>query len=166
MDTDKSNLPTVEEFGSFSSEEQLKQIEQNIEDYEQLLFGDGYLGCSFPVGSIDLDEYLENRDDYGVSGLIASNLTNISTVRQKEIDDGAKLTAEEISALQRAIAEEDFFEWTLHCGFEVTLKNGTSFALFQGKDIGQSGATFEFEQIFKTEKSATNSISDRPFYST
>ena len=163
MDTDKSNLPTVEEFGSFSSEEQLKWIEQNIEDYEQLLFGDGYLGCSYPVESIDLNEYLQYRDDYGVSGLIASNLTNISTVRQKEIDDGAKLTAEEISALQRAIAEENCEDWTSHCGFEVTLKDGTSFALFQGQGGGQGGPTFEFEQIFKTEKSAINSISDRPF---
>ena len=26
MDTDKSNLPTVEEFGSFSSEEQLNRL--------------------------------------------------------------------------------------------------------------------------------------------
>ena len=94
MDTDKSNLPTVEEFGSFSSEEQLKWIEQNIEDYEQLLFGDGYLGCSYPVESIDLNEYLENRDEYGVSGFIAFNLTNISTVRQSEIDKGTKLNAE------------------------------------------------------------------------
>ena len=105
MDTDKSNLPTVEEFGSFSSEEQLKWMEQNIEDYEQRLFSDGYLGCSFPVGSIDLDEYLEYRDDYGVSGLIASNPTSISTVPQSEIDEVAKLTTEEISALQSKIAE-------------------------------------------------------------
>jgi hypothetical protein len=166
MSTGKSNLPKVEKFGSFSSEEQLKWIEQNIEDYEQLLFGDGYLGCSYPVESIDLNEYLENRDDYAVSGLIAYNLTNISTVRQSEIDKGAKLTAEEISALQRAIAEESEDGWTLHCGFEVTLKDGTSFALFQGHGGGQGGPTFEFEQIFKTEKSAINSISDRPFYST
>ena len=64
------------------------------------------MGCSYPVESIDLNEYLENRDDYGVSGLIAFNLTNISTVRQSEIDKGTKLNAEEISALQRAMAEE------------------------------------------------------------
>jgi hypothetical protein len=118
------------------------------------------------VEGIDLDEYLQYRDDYGVSGLIASNITNISTVRQSEIDKGAKLNAEEISALQRAIAEKSEDEWTLHCGFEVTLKDGTSFALFQGHCGGQGGPTFEFEQIFKTEKSAINSISDRPFYGT
>ena len=166
MDADKSNLPTVEEFGSFSSEKQLKWIEQNIEDYEQLLFGDGYLGCSYPVESIDLNEYLENRDEYGVSGFIAFNLTNISTVRQSEIDKGTKLNAEEISALQRAMAEESEDGWTLHCGFEVTLKDGTNFALFQSQGGGQGSLTFEFEQVFKTEKSAINSISDKPFYST
>ena len=42
--------------------------------------------------TLDWDEYHNNREDYGVSGLIASQAKEISHDRIEEIDEGALLT--------------------------------------------------------------------------
>ena len=90
---EKHNI-RVKEFLSLSNEAQFAWIEKNIPDYEIKLYGDGYLGAYYPR-PIDWDEYLNNREDYGVSGLIASQAKEISHDRIEEIDEGALLTEKE-----------------------------------------------------------------------
>ena len=85
--------PANAEFLKLSVEDQSAWIEANIPEYETKLYGDNYLGCSYDLDEDTLDEYLENRDDYGVSGLIEDQLPSLSEGRAFEIDDGAGLTS-------------------------------------------------------------------------
>ena len=102
---EKHNI-RVREFLSLSNEAQFAWIQKNIPDYETKLYGDGYLGAYYPR-PIDWDEYLNNREDYGVSGLIASQAKEISHHRIEEIDEGAPLTEQERDHLLNAVAEND-----------------------------------------------------------
>ncbi|MDB0018515.1 hypothetical protein N9D84_04710, partial [Planktomarina temperata] len=103
--------PSKAEFLKLSVEDQAAWIEANIPEYEAHLYGNNYLGCSYDLDEDKLDEYLENRDDYGVSGLIEEQLPSLSEERAFEIDDDAGLTSEELEALRTAMAENDFDGW-------------------------------------------------------
>ena len=70
-----------DEFLSKPNELQLQWIEENVPDWGVLLYGEGYLGCSYPTENIDLNEYLSNRDDYGVSEMLLSQDSNIAEER-------------------------------------------------------------------------------------
>jgi hypothetical protein len=109
-----------------------------------------------------LDEYLENRDDYGVSGLIEEQLPSLSEERAFEIDDGAGLTSEELEALRTAMAENDFDGWDTHSGFYFKARFGALFALFVGQDMGQGGSEFELERVFANKKLALQHVSEKP----
>jgi hypothetical protein len=95
--------PSKAEFLKLSVEDQQAWIEANIYEYAVKLYGDNYLGCSYDLDEDKLDEYLEYRDDYGVSGLIEEQLPSLSEERAFEIDDGAELTSEELEALRTAM---------------------------------------------------------------
>ena len=82
---------TKQDFLKLTDDEQLEWIESNIQDYEGLLYGDGYLGCSYPVEQIDVAEYEENRDDYGTSHIIQKAMGGLSLDRLEAIEDGAEL---------------------------------------------------------------------------
>ena len=83
---EKHNI-RVREFLSLSNEAQFAWIEKNIPDYEIKLYGDGYLGAYYPR-PIDWDEYLNNREDYGVSGLIALKNSQLTNERKKKLTKG------------------------------------------------------------------------------
>ena len=154
--------PSKAEFLSLSIENQASWIQVNISDYGVILYGDNYLGCSYELDEDTFNEYLECREDYGVSGLIEEQLPNISEVRIEEIDDGAKLTNEELEALRYAMAENDFGGWDTHSGFYFKVRFGALYALFVGEDRGQAGCDFELESIFKTRKLAVQHVSQKP----
>ena len=139
--------PSKAEFLKLSVEDQAAWIEANIPEYETQLYGDNYLGCSYDLDEDKLDEYLEYRDDYGVSGLIEEQLPSLSEERAFEIDDGAELTSEELEALRTAMAENDFDGWDTHSGFYFKVRFGALYALFVGQDIGQGGSEFELEHV-------------------
>ena len=40
----------------FSSKQQLAWIERNVDEYEVLLYNDGYIGCSYPGEESDIAE--------------------------------------------------------------------------------------------------------------
>ena len=109
-----------------------------------------------------LDEYLKNRDDYDVSGLIEEQLPNLSEERVFEIDDGTELTSEELEALRTAMAENDFDGWATHSGFYLKVRFEALYALFIGEDRGQSGCDFELEQVFVNKKLALHYVSKKP----
>jgi hypothetical protein len=161
----KNFRPRVSEFSCIPNHWQLEWISRNIEDYEMRLYGDGYIGCSYSISTGELEQYLKNSLDYGVSNLIYAQNQEISSNRLKEIDLGAQLIGREIDALTRAIAEDDLEGWTLHSGFNVTLADGVSFALFEGYGEGQGGPRYQFENCFKTKDSALNYLSEKPFIS-
>jgi hypothetical protein len=150
--------PSKAEFLKLSVEDQQSWIEANIPEYAMKLYGDNYLGCSYDLDEDTLDEYLENRNDYGVSGLIEEQLPSLSEERAFEIDDGAELTSVELEALRTAMAENDFDGWDLHSGFYFKVRFGALFALFVGRDIGQGGSEFELEQVFKSRKLAVEYV--------
>ena len=154
--------PSKAEFLKLSVEDQAAWIEANIPEHETQLYGDGYLGCSYDLDEDKLDEYLEYRDDYGVSGLIEEQLPSLSEERAFEIDDGAELTSEELEALRTAMAENDFDGWDTHSGFYFKVRFGALYALFVGQDIGQGGSEFELEQVFKSKKLALEYVSKKP----
>ena len=92
-------------------------------------------------------EYLENRDDYGVSGLIEEQLPSLSDERAFEIDDSEELTSEELKALRTAMAENDFDGWDTHSGFYFKVRFGALYALFVGQDIGQGFCLLSFAKF-------------------
>ena len=154
--------PSKAEFLQLSTEEQQVWIEDNIPEHEVKLYGDNYLGCSYELDEDTLKEYLECREDYGVSGLIEEQLPNISEVRIEEIEDGAELTDEELEALRYAMAENDFSGWDTHSGFYFKVRFGALYALFEGEDRGQAGCDFELESVFKTKQLALQHLSEKP----
>jgi len=154
--------PSKAEFLKLSVDDQFAWIEENIPEHETQLYGDSYLGCSYDLDKDTLDEYLENRDDYGVSGLIEEQLPSLSEERAFEIDDGAELTSEELEILRTAMAENDFDGWDTHSGFYFKVRFGALYALFVGQDIGQGGSEFELEEVFAKKKLALRHVSEKP----
>jgi len=154
--------PSKAEFLKLSVEDQFAWIKANIPEYETLLYGDNYLGCSYDLDEDTLEEYLENRDDYGVSGLIKEQLPNLSEERAFEIDDGAELTSEELEALKTAMAENDFDGWDTHSGFYFKVRFGALYGLFVGQDLGPGGSDFEIERVFAHKKLALHYVSEKP----
>ena len=154
--------PSKAEFLSLSIEDQALWIEANVPDHETKLYGDNYLGCSYALDEATFSEYLEYREDYGVSGLIEEQLPNISEVRIEEIDGGAELTSEELEALSTAMADNDFDGWDTHSGFYFKVRFGALYALYAGEDIGQGGSSFELERVFAKKKLALHHVSDKP----
>ena len=154
--------PSKAEFLKLSVDDQQSWIEANIHEYEVKLHGDNYLGCSYDLDEDKLDEYLEYRDDYGVSGLIEEQLPSLSEERAFEIDDGVELTSEELEALRTAMAENDFDGWDTHSGFYFKARFGALFALFVGQDRRQGGSEFELERVFANKKLALQHMSEKP----
>ena len=109
MVNEKHNIK-VKEFMALSQENQAQWIETNIPDYKTLYYDDGYLGAFYPC-NIDLDEYLNNHDNYGVSGLIGSQDPDITEERLEQIHAGEDLTETELEHLKTAIVEADFDGW-------------------------------------------------------
>ena len=68
----------ADEFLSKPIKLQMQWIEENVPDWGVHLYGEGYLGCSYPIENIDLDEYLANRYDYGVTEMLSSQDSEIS----------------------------------------------------------------------------------------
>ncbi|MDA8907458.1 ATP phosphoribosyltransferase regulatory subunit [Planktomarina sp.] len=154
--------PSKAEFLKLSAEDQAAWIEENISEYETQLYGNNYLACSYDLNEDKLDEYLEYRDDYGVSGLIEEQFPSLSEERGFEIDDGAELTSDELEALRTAMTENDFDGWDTHSGFYFKVRFGALYALFVGQDIGQGGSEFELEQVFKSRRLAVGYVSEKP----
>ena len=154
--------PSKAEFLSLSILDQALWIEANVSEHEAKLYDDNYLGCSYDLDEATFSEYLEYREDYGVSGLIEAQLPNISEVRMEEIDEGAELTNEELEALRNAMAENDFDGWDTHSGFYFKVRFGALYALYAGEDIGQGGSSFELERVFANKKLALQHLSDKP----
>jgi len=100
------NKVTRQEFLRLTEDEQLGWIEGNIGDFEDLLYGSGYLGCSYPVEQIDVAEYEEYRDDYGTSHIIQKAMGGLSLDRLKAIEDGAELTDNERQLLIAGLGEK------------------------------------------------------------
>lgn len=154
--------PSKAQFLKLTLAEQEAWIEENIPDYEGNLYGENYLGISYNLDDDTLEEHLQYRDEYDVSGLIASQISDISDARAEEIDAGADLTDHELSALGEAIAENDFDGWDTYCGFRFKVRFGSLYALYVGQDIGQGGVSFELECVLRNEGAARVLVSDKP----
>ena len=153
-----------DEFLLKPNELQLQWIEENVPDWGVLLYGEGYLGCSYPIENIDLDEYLAHRYDYGVTEMLSSQDSEISQERLVEIDNGADLTNHEIEMLQRSIAEDDFGGWIGHHCFDLELSDGNVCVHFEGYDIGQGGSDFEYIGTYKSREMLVKELEDKPFF--
>ena len=156
------NRPSKSEFLKLETFEQEAWLEAAEPDYGERLYGEGYLGSSYQLDPSTLDERLQYREDYGVGGMIASQMSGIGDERQDEIDDGAELRAIEIDALKVAIAEHDESGWDIHSGCYIKVRFGAVFALYVGEDLGQGGASFELERVFATKRQAMAYLSSKP----
>lgn len=126
----------------------------------EFAFG-GYIGSSYPVDEIDIDEILMYRDDYDVSGKIMGQLT-ISEDRAIEIDGGADLTHSELDALKKAIAEGNPEDWIGYHILTLECLGGELFALYTSRIIGQGGLTFEIDRQFPSKKAAAEYFATKP----
>lgn len=154
--------PSKAEFLKLDLDDQQAWIEANVPDDEINLYGTNYLGCSYELDEGTLEEYIENRDDYGVSGIISSQLPHLTEERLEAIDDGADLTLEEVEALKSGIAANDFFGWEIHSGQYIKVRFGAVYALYIGEDIGQGGAIFKLEAVFRSKSIAMLALADKP----
>ena len=158
----KQYKPTIEEFLTLPVHWQFDWISKNIDDYEMRLYGDGYLGISYPVDTDILDQYMANPLDYGVSNLLFTQIQDISETRSDQIDEGASLTKDEVDALKNAIAQDDIEGWTLHSGFEFELADGNQFVLFRGYGEGQAGPRYEYDLTLPSKDAALDFILEEP----
>ena len=149
-------------FLKLTHDEQEAWIKANIPDDEINLYGDNYLGCSYELDEDTLEDYIEYRDDYGLSGIVSSQLPNMTKERLEKIDDGANLTLEEVEALKVGIAENDYHGWQIHSGQYIKVRFGAVYALYVGEDIGQGGANFELEAVFRSKSKAMLALNDKP----
>ena len=154
----------IQDFLKLNSDEQLDWIEKNIEEYEVLLYNDGYLGCSYPTEQINLADYENYPLDYNTSGMIKNQLAGITPSRMEEIDEGAKLNGHEREALACAIAEEDTEGWLGHHGFQIDLDDGSVFTYFVGHSMGQGGASFNFIGIYSSKEDLIEVIQEEPSF--
>ena len=152
----------VQEFLNLSQEKQSEWIEKNIPEFEEHCYDKGYLGAFYPV-DIDIDEYLNDRETYGVSGLIAKQDPELRPDRIEEIDNGAELTKAETYQLCKGIAEQDFYGWLTHNSFEVSFLDGNVYLYFQGESIGAASFDFKYKKPFQTYKLMLEYITDLPF---
>ena len=155
--------PSKTEFLKLETLEQEAWIEEVEPDYGERLYGEGFLGSSYQLDPSTLDERLQYREDYGVGGMIASQMSGIGDERQDEIEGGATLNDDELEALHYAIAEEDYHGWDIHSGCYIKLRLGAVFALYEGEDLGQGGASFELERVFASKRKALTYLSLKPF---
>jgi len=149
-----------QEFLSLDLFDQEDWIAENIPNFEERLYGEGYLGCSYPIEKIDLKEYRDYAEDYGTADLIARQGTPMSDQRVDEIDAGEELTDEEIESLFATISEEDIDGCTSHHGFLVKLKGGRIFVYFFGYSMGQGGIEFTYSGAFCSRDELVESLSD------
>jgi hypothetical protein len=148
------------EFLSWDLDDQEEWISENIPDFEERLYGEGYLGCSYPIEKIDLKEYRYYAEDYGTADLIARQGRPMSDERVDEIDAGEELSDEEIESLFAAISENDIDGWTSHHGFPINLKGGSIFVYFFGYGMGQGGIEFTYSGAFSSRDELVESLSD------
>ena len=148
------------EFLSWGLYDQEEWIAENIPDFEERLYGEGYLGCSYPIEKIDLKEYRDHAEDYGTADLIARQGRPMSEERVNEIDAGDELTDEEIESLFATISEDDIDGWTSHHGFPIKLKGGRIFVYFFGYGMGQGGIEFTYSGAFSSRDELVESLSD------
>ena len=158
----EASKPSKAAFLKLTHDEQEAWIEANIPDYKVNLYGDNYLGCSYELDEDTLEDYIEYRDDYGLSGIVSSQLPNMTKERLEKIDDGANLTLEEVEALKVGIAENDYHGWQIHSGQYIKVRFGAVYALYVGEDIGQGGANFELEAVFRSKSKAMLALNDKP----
>ena len=154
----------VKEFLSLNSEQQIHWIERNIEEYEVLLYSDGYIGCSYPSEQIDLEQYENYPLDYDISGMIKAHLDGITPTRIDQIDNGAKLTKHEREALAHAVADEDMEGWLGHHGFQIDLDDGSVFTSFVSHSLGQGGASFDFIGIYASKEEMIDAVKESLFF--
>ena len=154
--------PSKAAFLKLTLAEQEAWIEANVPDYEDKLYGENYLGCSYQIDEATLAEYLEYREDYDVSGIIEAQLSNLTEERLVEIDDGSTLTLDELEALKLGIAEDDCDNWQTHSGQYVKVRFGAVYALYVGEDIGQGGVSFKLECVFKARRLAVRYLAIKP----
>ena len=157
------NKPSRAAFLKLPQAEQEVWIEADEPDFAVRLYGDGYLGSSYQMNSFTLDDHLNAPKDYGIGGMIEAQMAGISTERVDEIEAGATLNDDEIEALQYAIAEDDYHGWDIHSGCYIKLRFGAVFAVYEGEDIGQGGASFELEHVFPDRRKAMAYLSSKPF---
>ena len=154
--------PSKLQFLRLTLNNQAAWIENNFPDYEYDLYGDNYLGCSYEIDEDILQEYLDDREDYGTSRVIASQMPDMSEDRIDEIYEGAELTDEELESLKYGIANSDESGWILHSGQYIKTRFGALYALYAGEDMGQGGASFELEHVFANKKLALKYVSKKP----
>ena len=159
----KKFTPTCNDFVLLNKTTQLRWISRRLEDYEQLLYKpEAYLGLSYPVGLIDLEEYRLYSEDYNVVGLLIEAGLDITPARKDEINSGAHLYSEEAKLLIQSLAGEDTDSWVGHHGFEIKLSDGTLFTHFEGHSMGQGGVQFELCQVLQSKRELIEYIESQP----
>lgn len=148
------------EFLDLSCSEQEDWIVENISDYQERLYGDGYLGCSYPVEKIDFEEYRLYAEDNNTADLISSKCGILKAHRVSQINAGAHLSKRERKCLADAIAEQDSDGWIGHHGFEIQFVDGSVFAYFTDESLGQGGFLFTYVDAFETKQEMLEYFSD------
>jgi hypothetical protein len=155
----KEFIPTCYDFLLLNKATQLRWIENQYVDYEQSLYEpEAYIGLSYPVEMIDLEEYRRYPLDYGITG----RLTDLTVERKAEINAGAHLLPDEAEAVMLSVAEADTDTWVGHHGFEIRLSDGTLFVHFEGHSMGQGGVQFNYCEVMQSKDALIKYIENQP----
>ena len=142
------NNISKENFLSLSISEQEQWISENIFEFEENLYGDGFLNSSYALDEIDFHEYQDFPEDYQTASLIKSGGVDLSEKRIKQINEGADLSEQEKRCLASAISGADISLLIGHHYLKINLHGGEVFAYFTGRDAGMFGFDFAYVRSY------------------
>jgi len=137
--------------------EQANDAEEEVSSYLCNLAWESPIGCYFDFDQSTFDDMTNHPEGYDLGWSLQEHISDMPDERAMAINEGSKLTTEELSATRAIInlAQDESEDGTFCCGFEFEFTDGEScYAVFTGPSLGQGGIDFSFYKIFSDEKTA------------
>ena len=156
---EKKSAVTFSELKKLDQLDQEQWLHENIADFDQVPFDGELVGYVIQCDDNRLDEYINYPEDFETGSMIKSVFDELSSSREHEINEGAKITIDEKKYLREAVLEElsnDEFEGETYTVCAVELGESQIFLTFSGKLIPYPSWTFD--NIYETKKQAVAAI--------
>ncbi len=153
-----------QEFLNMPTSEQEAWFIREFPNYEMKAYEDTCFGIFYDVPDDQVDDYINNPEDYETFGVLSSSLATFTASRQAEIEAGSPLTHVEKIAIKRHIADEDVLGWTGINGWSVKLGDGKVFICFYGHTVAIGQVELEYFGAFETEREAHEFLKTSEIY--
>ena len=149
----------VSELIKLNKSDQENWLNENIGDLNLVAFDGEPVGYIIHCDDNSLEEYIKYPEDHEIGSMIKSVFSEISSMREQELNAGAKITTDEKKYLRDAVAKElsqDEFQGDNYTVCDIELGNATIFVTFSCKLVPY--ASWEFTNIHETKEKAIQAI--------